>query len=121
MQDWQPLNNEQLLALWLIKKIRQHSPRLRHPTFDLEYTIIPVDLKYPRQYLTYEGTKRDFVIIFHNYFFLCEGNYNYDLPGHVFTLKNFPLEKNQAKTEILILQPTEGRIYLPKQVQKSYR
>lgn len=50
-----------------------------------------------------------------------KGNYNYDLPGHVFTLKNFPLEKNERKTEVLILQPTEGRIYLPERVQKNYR
>lgn len=72
LQAWQPQNNEQLLALWLIKKIRQHSPRLRHPTFDLEYTIIPVDLKYPRQYLTYEGTKEIFslLILLIKYFYV---------------------------------------------------
>ncbi|XP_066246432.1 uncharacterized protein [Euwallacea similis] len=68
---YQTRQNEVLLALWSVKRIRHRSSRSRHDVVNLEFIISPVNGLYSKDYLTREGS------------------FNYDLPGHIFTSSGF--------------------------------
>uniref|UniRef100_A0AAR5QI60 Uncharacterized protein n=1 Tax=Dendroctonus ponderosae TaxID=77166 RepID=A0AAR5QI60_DENPD len=99
-QIWHPRSNEQLIAIWSIKRIRHRAAKDGHDRMELEFTISPVGLRYPHQlYLTKDGA------------------YNYGLPGHVFLLKKadlYPNLDNQQhfKEGAFIAQSPDGRKFL---------
>ncbi|XP_050303605.1 mucin-3A-like [Anthonomus grandis grandis] len=102
-QIWHARNDNQLLALWLIKRIRHRSIEDGYAKMELEYKIAPIGWNYPKEmYLTREGA------------------FNYDIPGHVFILKNSETHQNQFnephfdhfKHGVFVAQSPDGRKFI---------
>ncbi|XP_066149859.1 mucin-3A-like [Euwallacea fornicatus] len=73
---YQTNQNEVLLALWSVKRIRHRSSRSKHNVVNLEFIISPVNGQYSKDYLRRGGS------------------FNYDLPGHIFTSSIFQEPSN---------------------------
>ncbi|CAG9772576.1 unnamed protein product [Ceutorhynchus assimilis] len=101
-QIWHPRNNEHVIVLWSIKRIRHRSEG--HNKIEFEYTISPVGFRHSKErYVTKDGT------------------FNYNLPGHVFLLKssethqnldNVPSKLKQFHPGALVAQTLDGTKYI---------
>lgn len=70
-KGWSPVTGEQLVALWTVKRIRHRDPVYGH-RFELEYTLSPISAVVNSRYL------------------LTDGEFDYNIPGHVFIIKTDP-------------------------------
>ncbi|XP_030748941.1 mucin-3A-like [Sitophilus oryzae] len=99
---WHPRQNEQLVALWTVRRIR-HRYLERDPKFEIEYTISPVNLRYH-----------------HENYINPNGGLNYNLPGHIFVLRsgdNHPnidghFNTDYQKDSVFIAQTPDGTKYI---------
>ncbi|KAG5879741.1 hypothetical protein JTB14_033343 [Gonioctena quinquepunctata] len=73
-QSWAPHNQEQLIALWTVKRLRHRDVNNVH-RYEIEYTISPIN------YETKDIVSK-------------RGRFNYAIPGHVFVIKSHDNSRN---------------------------
>ncbi|KAF7274781.1 hypothetical protein GWI33_012550 [Rhynchophorus ferrugineus] len=101
-QVWNHKENEHLIALWTVRRIR-HRYLSEGPHYEIEYTISPTTNGYT-----------------HNAYLTKQGYLNYNIPGHIFVLRLGSDQQEQGnslhhrnhKNGVFIAQTLDGSKYI---------